>query len=82
MQHPSHLLLDCLSKVPASLYVTSESVFDSLKTFPKASCPGFFHLRLEHLLEVITDTSAPAASDCLQSLTQWICVALSGQMDS
>ena len=40
-----------------------------LRTFPRGTSPGSTKLRAQHLLDAIAGTTAPAACDCLLSLT-------------
>lgn len=79
--HPNHQLPEWSDSLPASLCVNSELVLEILKKFPRASSPGYSKLRAQHLLDAILGTTAPSAQDCLESLTRWICLALSGSFD-
>ena len=68
---------DVKSTVPA-LTVDDSMVLTCLRAFPKGTSPGASKLRAQHLLDVITGTTAPASRDCLLSLTCLMNHLLSG----
>ena len=80
-RHPLHPLHSWSDKLPPALCATASHVPESLKGFPLGSSPGFSKLRPQHLLDAIVGTCTPAAQECLDRLTQWINVAVSGKMD-
>ena len=80
-RHPYQPPPDWSDDVPPPLFVTSALVLEALKTFPRASSPGFSKLRSQHLIDAIIGNATLSAQDCLESLTRWINFALSGKMD-
>ena len=78
-RHPYHPLPVWNTEIPASLVVTSSSVLEALRGFPKVSSPGGSKLRCQHLLDVIEGSTTPSAQDCLANLTDLVCFLLSGQ---
>ena len=80
-RHPYQPSPDWSDDVPPPLFVTSALVLEALKTFPRASSPGFSKLRSQHVIDAIIGNATPSAQDCLESLTRWINFALSGKMD-
>ena len=52
-----------------ALTVDDSMVLSCLRAFPKGTSPGTSKLRAQHLLDVIVGSTAPAARDCLLSLT-------------
>ena len=67
--------------IPPPLCVTSVSVLEALKAFPRASSPRFSKLRAQHLSEAVLGSSTPSPQECLESLTRWVNLALSENMD-
>ncbi|XP_062510283.1 uncharacterized protein LOC134186046 [Corticium candelabrum] len=78
-RHPYHSLPVWITEIPAPLVVTSSSVLEALRGFPKASSPGGAKLRCQHLLDVIEGSTTSSAQDCLANLTDLVCFLLSGQ---
>ena len=64
------------------LTVDESMVLKCLQAFPKGTSPGASKLRAQHLLDAITGTTAPAARDCLASLTCLMNHLLSGKAPS
>ena len=52
-----------------ALTVDDSMVLSCLRAFPKGTSPGASKLCAQHLLDVIAGSTAPAARDCLLSLT-------------
>ena len=76
MHHPSSL---CPGKSEVSskpLTVDDSMVLKCLQVFPKGTSPGASKLRAQHLF---TETTVPAAHDCLASLTCLMNYSLSGR---
>jgi len=69
-RHPSSQCPD-VGVVPPkpALTVDDSMVLSCLRAFPKGTSPGASRLRAQHLLDVISGSTAPAARDCLYSLT-------------
>ena len=80
-RHPLHPLPSWCDELPPALCATASHVLESLKGFPLGNSPGFSKLRPQHLLDAIVGTCTPAAQECLDRLTQWMNVAVSGKMD-
>jgi len=78
-RHPSSPCPDIgvKSTVPA-LTVDESMVLSCLRAFPKGTSPGASKLRAQHLLDAIAGSTAPAARDCLLSLTCLMNHLLSG----
>ena len=53
-----------------------------LLAFPKGTSPGASKLRAQHLLDAIAGSTAPAARECLLSLTRFMNHLLSGKAPS
>ena len=81
-RHPQSLLPFHSSDVPPPLVVQSSVVLAALRSFPRGTIPGSFGLRPQHLLDAVCGNTAPSASECLQALTRYINVLLSGKLDS
>ena len=60
----------------------TQIVLSCLRAFPKGTSPGASKLRAQHLLDVIAGSTAPAARDCLLSLTCLMNHLLSGKAPS
>ena len=54
-------------------------VLKCLQAFPKGASPGASKSHAQHLLDAITETTDPAARDCLASLTRPMNFLLSGK---
>ena len=80
-RHPSYNPPDWSPSSASPLCVDSELVLEVLKCFPRASSPGFSRLLSQHLLDAIVGTTTPSSQDCLDNMTKWICLALSGGLD-
>jgi len=50
-----------------------------LKGFPKGASPGASKLHAQHLLDAVSGSTAPAANECLRSLTCFMNLLLSGK---
>ena len=82
-RHPSSPCPD-VSVLPSkpALTVDDSMVLSCLRAFPKGTKPGASKLRAQHLLDVIAGSTAPAARDCLLSLTCLMNHLLSGKAPS
>ena len=82
-RHPSSPCpdIDDASSKP-SLTVDEPMVLSCLQAFPKGTSPGASKLRAQHLLDAIAGSTAPAARDCLVSLTCLMNNLLSGKAPS
>jgi len=81
-RHPSSLCPDISEVSSKPLTIDDSMVLKCLKAFPKGTSPGASRLRAQHLLDAITGTTAPAARDCLASLTCLMNYLLSGKAPS
>ena len=80
-RHPSSSCPD-VSVLPSKPALTVDDSVSCLQAFPKGASPGASKLRAQHLLDVIAGSTAPAAHDCLLSLTCLMNHLLSGKAPS
>ena len=80
-RHPENDLPDWNSDIPPPLTVSSASVLEVSRNFPRGTSPGGSKFRCQHLLDAV-DGTAPSAADCLENLTLLICFLLSGRADT
>ena len=81
-RHPHSELPSPSSSVPAPLTVQPSLVLLALHSFQRGTSPGSSALRPQHLLDAICGSTAPAAVECLHSLTRCINGLLAGTLDS
>ena len=62
-----------------SVTVDDSMVLSCLKGFPNCTSPGASKLRAQHLLDVVSNSTAPAAGKCLCSLTCFMIHFFSGK---
>ena len=77
--HPLSPLPTHTSTCPAPLSTSTTVVQGCLLSFPKDLSPGSSGLRIQHLMDTISDTIVPSSQDCLEALIQWINHLLSGK---
>ena len=58
-----------------------QAVLSSLEAFSAGYSLGFFQLRAQHLLDAIKRSCTPDALACLDNLTRFILLLLSGKVD-
>ena len=80
--HPHSELPSPSSSVPAPLTVQPLLVLLALRSFPRGTSPSSSALRPQHLLDTVCGSTAPAAVECLNSLTRCINGLLAGTLDS
>ena len=68
--------------MPPSLSCDSTSVLNALNAFPRSTSPGGSRLRPQHLLNAVAGSVSPASQTCLDQLTKFMCVTLSGSLNS
>ena len=68
--------------MPPSLACDSTSFLNALKAFPRGTSPGGSELRAQHLFDAVAGSVAPASQTCLDQLTKFTCLTLSGSMIS
>ena len=64
------------------LTIDESMVLSCLQAFPKGTSPGASKLRAQHLLDAVAGSTAPAARECLLSLTRFMNHLLSGRAPS
>ena len=79
--HPQSELPSPSEDVPTPLLVDQEQVLSALRSFRRGSSPGGSKLRIQHLLDAISGTTAPAAVECQAELTRFVNTLLSGRTD-
>ena len=80
-RYPENDLPDWNSDIPPPLTVSSASVLEVLRNFPRGTSPGGYKFRCQHLLDAVDDT-APSVADCLENLALLICFLLTGRADT
>jgi len=81
-RHP-HSSCPTESSANHTSFVVDESmVLSCLHAFPKGTSPGASKLRAQHLLDAVAGSTAPAARECLASLTRFMNHLLSGRAPS
>ena len=80
-RHPQSELPSPSEDVPTPLLVDQEQVLSALRSFRRGSSPGGSKLRIQHLLDAISGTTAPAAVECQAELTRFVNTLLSGRTD-
>ena len=80
-RHPQSELPSPSENVPTPLLVDQKQVLSALRSFRRGSSPGGSKLRIQHLLDAISGTTAPAAVECQAELTRFVNTLLSGRAD-
>ena len=81
-RHPCSSCPIVTSPSQSSLTIDESMVLICLRAFPKGTSPGASKLRAQHLLHAIAGSTAPAAKECLLSLTRFMNHLLSGKAPS
>ena len=81
-RHPLSELPSPSSSVLDPLTVQPSLVVLALCSFPRGTSPGSSALHPQHLLDAVCGSTAPAAVECLNSLTRCINGLLAGTLDS
>ena len=78
-RHPQSPLPPHQANFPPPLSTSPKMVRATLQSFPKDSSPGGSGLRIQHLIDLASNSAIPASWDCLNSLTRWLNHLLSGK---
>jgi len=79
-RHPPSPCPEPTDSTSHSSFIVDESmVLSCLRGFPKGTSPGASKLRAQHLLDAVAGSTAPAARECLLSLTCLMNHLLSGK---